>query len=138
MNNKKRIISMLLIFTLIVSLHSITFAKYESALGSLGNMFGNMGSAIDKAEKGDTSGALNDYFNAFGDLANTATELSKTTVLEDVQEYEKQIDNFIKYLDTIDDKIKEQKTSNDEKKKINKVLDRIKQKLKTLVVNETK
>lgn len=110
-----------------------TFANYGDLLKGYSDILGKYSDAIEKADKGDTAGALKDYVGALGDIYKTTEELTKTTVLQDVQEYEEQIDAFIKYLDTIDDKMKEQKTSDTDKQKITKILTRILAKMKTLI-----
>lgn len=127
----KRIVSISIVFGMIISF--TTFANYGDLFKNYGDILGKYGDAIEKADNGDTTGALKDYFGALGDIYKTTEELTKTTVLQDVQEYEEQIDDFIMYLDAIDDKMKEQKTSDADKQKISKVLTRILTKMKALV-----
>lgn len=122
-----------LILLVLISFSSLASTSYGDIFKSYGDIFGKYGTALDKADKGDTTGALKDYFGALGDIYKTTEELTKTTILQDVQGYEAKIDDFIKYLDTIETKMKEQKTTNEEKEKIKKVLDRIFDKMKKLV-----
>ena len=132
MRNVKKIFTGVLTLCLISVLNFNTFASYGDLLKGYGDIFGSMGQALEKADKGDTAGALKDYFGALGSLAEKTEELTKTTVLQDVQAYEEKMDEFIKYLDTIEDKMKEQKTSDEDKQKIAKIIARILNKLKSL------
>lgn len=89
MKNNKKIISRVIVLVLIVVFSFNAFAtNYGDLFKGYGDIFGNMGQAIDKAEKGDTSGALKDYFGALGDMVEKTEELTKTTVLQDVQSFE--------------------------------------------------
>ncbi len=134
LTRNKKIIAGALSIVLGISICFNAFAdSCSDVFKSFGDALGGMGSAIDKADKGDTAGALQDYANALGSLIDTTAELSKTTVLQDVESYEEELDEFIKYLGNIDEKMKEQKTSDSDKKKIAKILTNMKEKMQKLV-----
>ena len=120
-----------LILLVVISFSSFASSSYGDLFKGFGNALGGLAQSSGTSEK--EAKAYGDLMGSLGSMLDTAVELSKTTVVEDLQEYEEDIDGFIKYLDTIETKMKEQKNTNEEKEKIKKVLDRIFDKMKKLV-----
>lgn len=128
------VISVALIITL--SFSSFASSSYGDLFKGFGNALGGLAQSSGTSEK--EAKAYGDLMGSLGSMLDTAVELSKTTVIEDLQEYEQNLDDFIKYLDNIETKMKEQETTQAEKEKITNVLKRIIGKMKTLVDNNFK
>lgn len=127
-------VSVLLLLT--ISFTSLASSSYGDLFKGFGNALGGLAQSSDTSEK--EAKAYGDLMGSLGSMLDTAVELSKTTVIEDLQEHEQNLDDFIKYLDNIETKMKEQETTQAEKEKIANVLKRIFVKMKTLVDNNYK
>lgn len=136
MNNKILVVAISIFLIIVLSFSSFASSSYGDLFKGFGNALGGLAQSSGTSEK--EAKAYGDLMGSLGSMLDTAVELSKTTVVEDLQEYEESIDDFIKYLDNIETKMKEQETTQAEKEKIANVLKRIFGKMKTLVDNNYK
>ena len=136
MNNKILVVAISIFLIIVLSFSSFASSSYGDLFKGFGNALGGLAQSSGTSEK--EAKAYEDLMGSLGSMLDTAVELSKTTVVEDLQEYEESIDDFIKYLDNIETKMKEQETTQAEKEKIANVLKRIFGKMKTLVDNNYK
>ena len=137
MKNRKKIVGVIsIVLITVISFNSLASSSYGDLFKGFGNALGGLAKSSGTSEK--EAKAYGDLMGSLGSMLDTAVELSKTTVIEDLQEHEQNLDDFIKYLDSIETKMKEQETTQAEKEKIANVLKRIFGKMKNLVDNNYK